>query len=283
MDKKNEELRYQTVLGLIRERDQLQAEIERLDRAAVRHPAGAAAMTEQWTHEKPTQPGAYWVRGNGLDENALVEVKAHEGALWCNLHMVNTEPDIKWGYTIAQIHSAFEWLGPLYAAPVVSGKAWASWVSVEDRLPDSDRGIDVLVYRPGAHEMPANDHMRAIQQVFRGDVAALNGGAVAGSGWIACADRMPESGRTVLAYYLNSFGNDRRIRAQHVKAWTILAEDYDTECVEYSEQEDADYLLEGWYECIDNWDEYYRVQVNEGPITHWMPLPPSPAAKAGEA
>lgn len=43
------------------------------------------------------------------------------------------------------------------AAPVVSGEAWASWVSVEDRLPDSDRGIDVLVYRPGAHEMPAND------------------------------------------------------------------------------------------------------------------------------
>lgn len=105
----------------------------------------------------------------------------------------------------------------------------------------------------------------------------------AGSGWVACADRMPESGRTVLAYYLNSFGNDRRIRAQHVKAWTILAEDYadpDIECVEYSEQEDAYYLLEGWYECIDNWDEYYRVQVNEGPITHWQPLPPSPAAKA---
>lgn len=31
------------------------------------------------------------------------------------------------------------------------------WISVEDRLPESVRGIDVLVYRPFAHEMPAND------------------------------------------------------------------------------------------------------------------------------
>ena len=99
------------------------------------------------------------------------------------------------------------------------------------------------------------------------------------SEWIKCSDRLPDSGRTILAYYLNSHGMGRTIRAQHVKAWTIQAEEFsdsEAECVEYSEQEDAYYLLAGWYECIDNWDEYMRVYVNEGPVTHWQPLPEPP-------
>lgn len=107
------------------------------------------------------------------------------------------------------------------------------------------------------------------------------------SAWVPVSVRLPESGQTVLAYYLNGHGKGRRIRAQHIKAWTIEAGDVadpDTECVEYSEQMDCYYLLEGWYECIDNWDDYTRVAVNEGPITHWMPLPaapsPSPSDKA---
>ena len=53
--------------------------------------------------------------------------------------------------------------------------------------------------------------------------------------------------------------------------------DPDTECVEYSELEDAYYVTEGWYELIDNWDEYARIAVNEGVVTNWMPLPAAPA------
>lgn len=109
--------------------------------------------------------------------------------------------------------------------------------------------------------------------------------APAADAWIQVSERLPDSGSTVIAYYLSSYGKGRAIRAQHVEAWTIEAEDVadvDTDCVEYSEQDDCYYLLQGWYECIDNWDEYYRVAVTEGPITHWMPLAAAPAQSTTE-
>jgi hypothetical protein len=90
---------------------------------------------------------------------------------------------------------------------------------------------------------------------------------------------MPENGRMVLAHYINRSGMKRTIRAQHIEAFTVEAEDFadpDNECVEYSEQDDCYYLLPGWYECIDNWDEYYRVAVNEGVPTHWQSMPSAP-------
>jgi|GEM_PF-2687343 len=66
-----------------------------------------------WTKAKPTTPGAYWIRGNLLQADALIQVKLDEGTLMCNLHMVTTEPDFEWGYTIEQLSDDFEWLGPL--------------------------------------------------------------------------------------------------------------------------------------------------------------------------
>lgn len=99
--------------------------------------------------------------------------------------------------------------------------------------------------------------------------------------WNLSADGLPACGKPVLAYYLNSHGKGRRIRAEYVKAWTVQADDLsdpDTECVEYSEQEDAYYIRQGWYELIDNWDEYGRIAVHEGVITHWQELPAAPSA-----
>lgn len=101
------------------------------------------------------------------------------------------------------------------------------------------------------------------------------------AGWISVAERLPSCGQAVLAYYLNRQGMGRRIRAEYVTRWTVEAEmfaDPDTECVEYSEQDDTYYVTEGWYELIDNWDEYARIAVNEGVVTRWMPLPAAPAA-----
>jgi hypothetical protein len=66
-----------------------------------------------WTHDKPTQPGAYWIRCFLLEADALVKVQIVDGALWCNLHLVNTEPSLEYGYSIAQLSPVFEWLGPL--------------------------------------------------------------------------------------------------------------------------------------------------------------------------
>ncbi len=32
----------------------------------------------------------------------------------------------------------------------------------------------------------------------------------------------------------------------------------------------------GWYECINNWDDYTEVAIHEGEPSHWMPLPAPP-------
>lgn len=69
----------------------------------------------KWTHDKPTQPGAYWISGNLLQADALVQVKLLDGVLWSNLHQVNTEQSFEYGFTIEQLSNDFEWLGPLVA------------------------------------------------------------------------------------------------------------------------------------------------------------------------
>lgn len=92
---------------------------------------GAGAPAD-WTKTKPTAPGAYWVRGEGLiARRALVEVIAYEGTLWCNLHMRNTDPEFGFGFTVAQLDEEFEWRGPL--APAVP-KAQAEQHPVADPI-----------------------------------------------------------------------------------------------------------------------------------------------------
>lgn len=81
-----------------------------------------------WTEKKPTGEGAYWIRGNGLEADALVQVKQKEGELWCNLHMRNSEPDFEYGYTIEQLSSEFEWLGPLQARATLSAPSHSEQV-----------------------------------------------------------------------------------------------------------------------------------------------------------
>lgn len=72
--------------------------------------------TVSWTFDKPTMQGAYWIRGNGLEVPALVEVKTDtEFGLLCNLHQRNSEADFVYGYAVADLDldCEFEWLGPL--------------------------------------------------------------------------------------------------------------------------------------------------------------------------
>lgn len=85
--------------------------------------AGGVDERAAWTDRKPTEEGAYWIRGNGLEADALVQVKHEEGELWCNLHMRNSEPVFEYGYTIEQLSSEFEWLGPLQARAALTTSA----------------------------------------------------------------------------------------------------------------------------------------------------------------
>ena len=93
--------------------------------------------------------------------------------------------------------------------------------------------------------------------------------------WTPVSVAMPKSGVTVLACYKNSHDKVRRIRAHWTAAKT---EEASAECEwgEYDEDADTYWTPEGWYECIDNWDDYTSVFVHEGEITHWMPMPTDP-------
>lgn len=69
-----------------------------------------------WTTEKPTQPGAYRVRGFDIGDasrTALVEVKYDGGILCCNLHEKNSEGDMRRWYSVFALSARFEWSGPL--------------------------------------------------------------------------------------------------------------------------------------------------------------------------
>jgi hypothetical protein len=122
---------------------ELEAERDRFQRSAqVNWNEFSEALKQQsavderagWTEKKPTEEGAYWIRGNGLEADALVQVKQEEGELWCNLHMRNSEPDFAYGYTIEQLSSEFEWLGPLQARAALSAPSHGEQVREIERL-----------------------------------------------------------------------------------------------------------------------------------------------------
>jgi hypothetical protein len=98
------------------------------------------------------------------------------------------------------------------------------------------------------------------------------------SEWISVEGQLPRSGMKVLAFYLNRMGKKRIIRAEYTYAKTEEAGecDPDTQCVEYCEKSDTYFVSEGWYEVMDNWEEYGSIMVTEGEITHWQSLPEPP-------
>ena len=84
--------------------------------------------------------------------------------------------------------------------------------------------------------------------------------------WLPIATA-PMTGRKVILFYLN-----RNNRARTVMARWLTDE-------QAAETDGDDVGLEGgWYECIDNWDDYTEVAIHEGEPTHWMPLPAPPQA-----
>lgn len=96
--------------------------------------------------------------------------------------------------------------------------------------------------------------------------------------WIPVSQQMPPVSRGVLAFYKNALGHGRIIRAEWIPAKTIVADTEDQES-DYDEATDEFYVPQGWYEKINNWDDYSSVFVGEGTITHWMPLPAPPAQR----
>lgn len=106
-------------------------------------------------------------------------------------------------------------------------------------------------------------------------------------GWISVKDRLPEAGKHVLADCEVRLISGRKkhyvCEAYYAPAHTLSVGSFpdDDECYEYDETDDNYYLLEGWYECIHNWDDYSGVVIGDF-VTHWMPLPTPPEEVTGE-
>jgi hypothetical protein len=97
--------------------------------------------------------------------------------------------------------------------------------------------------------------------------------------WTSTESALPDTGKKVLATYLNKLGNSRIVIANWVKAKTQKSvSDWDDEesCEEYDEDTQEFYIKEGWYECIENNEEYGMFRIHEGEVTHWTPMPLGP-------
>jgi hypothetical protein len=92
---------------------------------------------------------------------------------------------------------------------------------------------------------------------------------------VPVAERLPEPGRKVLAHYLNALGKPRTIIAEWVPAKT-REDSPEGDLGEYDDETDLFYWPEGWYEQIENWEDFTALLVDEGEITHWQPLPRGP-------
>lgn len=87
------------------------------------------------------------------------------------------------------------------------------------------------------------------------------------SGWQPI-ETAPKDGRKVILFYLNRNNLSRTVMA----TWVTDEQAAETDADDVG-------LEAGWYECIDNWDDYSQVAIHEGEPTHWMPLPAPPSEK----
>lgn len=98
--------------------------------------------------------------------------------------------------------------------------------------------------------------------------------------WTPVADALPDTTKKVLASYLNKLGKRRIVIANWVQARTQESawDDEELDITEYDESSEEFFLKEGWYECIENNEEYGMYWIYEGVVTHWMPMPQSPGS-----
>ena len=94
--------------------------------------------------------------------------------------------------------------------------------------------------------------------------------------WIPVTTQLPESEKRVIAAYKNALGNWRIICAFYALEKTLIDDGAEVEDSVYDEENDCFYWPAGWYEVIDNWDNYSSISIYQGTVSHWMPLPEAP-------
>jgi hypothetical protein len=126
-------------------------------------------------------------------------------------------------------------------------------------------GPDTIIHKPEWHA----------PKVFRAAADALARWGRPAIEPVPVSERLPEPGKKVLAHYLNALGKPRTIIAEWVPAKT-REDSPEGDLGEYDDETDLFYWPEGWYEQIENWDDFTALLVDEGEITHWQPLPRGP-------
>lgn len=85
------------------------------------------------------------------------------------------------------------------------------------------------------------------------------------------------SAKHVLAAYKNQSGKWRVVKAVRYEQFQCAQPmDCEGESAEYCEEKDEYFIPAGWYELIDNWDDFSSVSIYEGEPSHWRPLPAPP-------
>jgi len=97
--------------------------------------------------------------------------------------------------------------------------------------------------------------------------------------FIAVADSMPPSGRLVFAAFVNSYGMQRIVRAFWADTRDVEVPEDPYETCDHDEESGIVWLHPGWYEECDGSEDFYAITDE---VTHWMPMPESPARAALE-
>lgn len=139
--------------------------------------AAEAQQAPQWSHAKPSVPGAYWVRGFRIGEPdsrpALVEVTHNEeGELLCNVNEHNTNDETHQWSHVEDMADRFEWFGPLGVKTSMERSTGERELTLALDL--AIRSLDQLV--PYLGKVPAD--VGLLNEALMAGRKALQGGAV---------------------------------------------------------------------------------------------------------
>ena len=85
---------------------------------------------------------------------------------------------------------------------------------------------------------------------------------------------MPTNKQVLIAYTRQGHSKQSVIKAYYCEQYDEEAGDQNDNS-EYCEADDTYYIPAGWYEVIENWEDWSSVAIF-GVITHWMELPELP-------
>jgi hypothetical protein len=92
------------------------------------------------------------------------------------------------------------------------------------------------------------------------------------------ASQLPDPGKKKLIYYKNDLGMNRVVVGFYLPEKFQVSDPEIDDIAIYDQETDECYLPEGWYEAIDNWDDYSSVVIHHE-VLAWMPLPALPTGE----